>query len=195
MNAESSHPHLNGQEMATCPDRTPNGHFAAGWRGGPGRPKRVTEVQYLASLSDAVPLETWDRIVRKAVEDALTGDRHARAFLANYLIGRPKQAVEVLAPDGEGYGPDILLAVVIDVLDKFDNGVEIKVKMSQAFRLMGEGRDWRDAVKLAMREPDPYATSPSAATQRERGGASESPRAEPQGFALVGSSVAAVHGF
>jgi hypothetical protein len=191
-------PHLNGQEMVPATDRTPNGRFAAGWRGGPGRPKRATEARYLTVLSEAVSEETWRRIAERAVADALAGDHQARVWLSGYLIGRPRQATEPSASDRGDYDSDVLMQVVVGVLEEFDNSVEIKVRMGQAFRLLEEGcPDAGEAVRIAMSEPYPYAYagSPSADTQRERAEACESPRAEPQVFALVGSSVAAVHGF
>jgi hypothetical protein len=54
--------------------RDSGGRFAKGNRGGPGRPPRAIERDYLRALSDRCPLETWGRIVDKAVEDALNGD-------------------------------------------------------------------------------------------------------------------------
>jgi hypothetical protein len=63
------------------------GRFAKGNRGGPGRPPRAIERDYLRALSDRCPVETWGRIVDKAVEDALNGDGPARAWLAKYLLG------------------------------------------------------------------------------------------------------------
>ena len=61
-------------------DRTPKGTFAQGNKGGPGRPRRAVEADYLAVLSEAVPLDTWREIVSTAVTHAKTGDDKARAF-------------------------------------------------------------------------------------------------------------------
>jgi hypothetical protein len=44
-------------------DRDDNGRFAKGNPGGPGRPRRAVEADYLAALSQAVPLEKWRDIV------------------------------------------------------------------------------------------------------------------------------------
>lgn len=71
--------------------RTSTGQFAPGNAGGPGRPKRATEIDYLAALSDACPPDVWTRIVRRAVADAEEGDARARDWLAGYLIDRPEQ--------------------------------------------------------------------------------------------------------
>src|SRR5262249_20395293 len=70
-------------------DRDTNGRFLPGHPGGPGRPRRAVETDYLAALSDAVPPEAWKRIVARAVEDAEQGDAKAREWLAACLIGKP----------------------------------------------------------------------------------------------------------
>jgi hypothetical protein len=67
--------------------RDSGGRFAKGNAGGPGRPPRAVERDYLRTLSDRCPPETWGRIVDKAVEDALKVDAPARAWLAKYLLG------------------------------------------------------------------------------------------------------------
>jgi len=86
-------------------DRDSNGRFtkgnkaAVGNRG--GRPRRQVEEHYLGALSDSIKDDEWNRIVRKAVSQALQGDRYARDWLANYLIGRPTQyeAIDLQAHD------------------------------------------------------------------------------------------------
>ena len=71
--------------------RTAAGQFAAGNPGGPGRPRRVTERDYLAALAEECPPETWRRICRRAVADAEAGDARARDWIARYLIGNPAE--------------------------------------------------------------------------------------------------------
>ena len=75
--------------MSTSTERDANGRFLPGHPGGPGRPRRAVEADYLAALSDAVPPEAWKRIVARAVEDGEKGDAKARDWLAAYLIGKP----------------------------------------------------------------------------------------------------------
>jgi hypothetical protein len=179
---------IDGSEMATRPDRTSNGRFAVGWRGGPGRPRRATEAQYLATLSEAVTLETWGEIVQKAVEDAKSGDYHARTFLASYLLGRPVQGVALSAAsedDGRLSEYD-LFEVIFGVLDRLPGGEEAKLQMAQVFRLLRQERtrDVREAVRIAC--------TPTALQRPE---VPEVPRDEAHGFALAGSSVDAVHDF
>jgi hypothetical protein len=74
-------------ENGTLSGRNGDGRFALGNAGGPGRPRRVTERDYLAALADEVPMESWRAICRRAVNDALAGDAKARDWLSRYLLG------------------------------------------------------------------------------------------------------------
>jgi hypothetical protein len=76
--------------------RDSKGRFTAGNSGGPGRPRRETERQYLATISDACPPDAWREIVKRAVEDAKAGDPKARDWLAAYLVGRPASSALTL---------------------------------------------------------------------------------------------------
>ena len=85
---------LDGEKTGN--DRAQGGRFAPGNPGGPGRPRRETERDYLRVMTEAVPLETWKAIVESAVRDAGQGDRAAREWLASYLMGRPEGAASTL---------------------------------------------------------------------------------------------------
>ena len=50
---------------------------------------RRTEGDYMGVLLDAVRLEDWREVVRATVAAAKDGDATARAWLAQYLIGKP----------------------------------------------------------------------------------------------------------
>jgi hypothetical protein len=50
---------------------------------------RRTESDYMGTLLDAVSLEAWRMVVLATVEAAKAGDAGARAWLGQYLIGRP----------------------------------------------------------------------------------------------------------
>src|SRR5215468_6755002 len=65
------------------------GRFAVGNNGGPGRPRRAMERDYLVALANAVPMDRWQAIVQRAIDDAEQGDPKAREWLAGYLVGRP----------------------------------------------------------------------------------------------------------
>jgi len=87
--------------------RDERGRFAKGNKGGPGRPRRQTEVEYLRVTMSACTPEAWREIVARAVEDAKGGDAKARAFLAKYLLGEPQgkapTATDVVAMDAMGW--------------------------------------------------------------------------------------------
>jgi hypothetical protein len=69
--------------------RNGDGRYANGNPGGPGRPRRATEVDYLRVLAEEVSLETWREIIRRARDDATKGDAKARDWIAKYLLGAP----------------------------------------------------------------------------------------------------------
>ena len=97
--------HIDGAEMAE--DRKSNGQFAEGWKGGPGRPKRATEERYLRWTVGRVKRADWITIVDVAVARAKAGDHQARQWLSDYLMGKPKQLMEVT---GAGGGPIIVVS-------------------------------------------------------------------------------------
>ncbi|QSV44417.1 hypothetical protein [Geobacter benzoatilyticus] len=51
--------------------------------------KHPNELHYLKAIRQACPLETWQEIMAKTVEQAKAGDADARLFLAFFLVGRP----------------------------------------------------------------------------------------------------------
>lgn len=52
-------------------------------------PHRRTESDYLGVLLDAVTLDEWREVVNGALQAAKEGDATARAWLTQYLIGKP----------------------------------------------------------------------------------------------------------
>jgi len=50
---------------------------------------RRTEADCMGVLLDAVPLEDWRQVVSATVAAAKAGDASARAWLAQYLVGKP----------------------------------------------------------------------------------------------------------
>jgi hypothetical protein len=69
------------------------GRFATGNGGGPGRPKRATEAEYLRALSRIVSVEDLRAIARRAVADAKKGSARAREWVSTYLLGDPAPKV------------------------------------------------------------------------------------------------------
>ena len=100
-------------------DRDERGHFTAGNAGGPGRPRRAIETEYLRAVSDAVPLEAWTAIVERAVSDAKDGDDKARNWLAKYVIGdAPIGLTELLARELLDIDADIEALTKVDELSE-----------------------------------------------------------------------------
>jgi hypothetical protein len=82
-------------------DRKSNGTFANGNSGGPGRPRRTVEADYLAALSDMVGIDDWHAIVMRAVLQAKAGDGKARDWLSRHLLGAEPPKLLDLAADEE----------------------------------------------------------------------------------------------
>ena len=98
-----------GHTRTNGTDRTADGRFAQGNPGGPGRPSRQTEREYLRAMLAACTPEDWREIVARAVEDAKEGDPKAREWLARYLVGAPvtmaPRPFELAAEDEVGHDP------------------------------------------------------------------------------------------
>ena len=94
--------------------RDKNGQFAQGNSGGPGRPRRAIEREYLAVVGDKVTLEDWGKVVSRALDDAKNGDPRARDWLAKYVIGAEPQSLRTLAVDElQGATPDVEIEELI----------------------------------------------------------------------------------
>jgi hypothetical protein len=77
-----------------CNGHNSRGRFAPGNPGNPharGRPRRVTERDYLVVLTEECTPEEWRLICRRAKADAKAGDPRAREWLARYLMGNPAE--------------------------------------------------------------------------------------------------------
>ena len=67
--------------------RDSSGRWKLGTSGNPkGRPPIAQEIEYLRRTRENCTPDEWGVIVARAKRDALNGDRHARAFLAPYLL-------------------------------------------------------------------------------------------------------------
>jgi hypothetical protein len=98
-----------GHTRANGTDRTADGRFAPGNSGGPGRPPRQTEREYLRAMMAACTPEDWEEIVERTVQDAKEGDPKAREWLARYLVGMPTVLTpmpsELAVEDEVGHDP------------------------------------------------------------------------------------------
>ena len=83
--------------------RQSGGKFAVGNPGGPGRPRRAVETEYLATLNEAVSLEDWREVVKRALADAKRGCSKARDWLSKHLLeGRNNPLLQLAVSDQRG---------------------------------------------------------------------------------------------
>lgn len=86
-------------------ERDTSGKFQTGHAGGPGRPPRAREAARLEIINAVVTEDDWRRVCAVALADAIHADEgkdreKGRRFIADYLIGRPRQTINVTAdPD------------------------------------------------------------------------------------------------
>jgi hypothetical protein len=92
MNTQPLKRQLNGGDH-----RDAKGRFAYGHPGGPGRPRRAVEQDYLHTLSAACPPERLAGIVERLVVAAERGDQSAIQTLLRYLVGNPSAAPTLAA--------------------------------------------------------------------------------------------------
>ena len=78
---------MSTAEESQVATRDPTGRFIVGCPLGPGRPTRLTEKSYIKALSDECSLDDWRTICRRAVQDAVRGDRYARDWISKFLVG------------------------------------------------------------------------------------------------------------
>lgn len=100
------------------PEQGANGRFVKGNKGGPGRPRGSAANPYREATLSKVSVERWEHIVDKAIEDAESGDKHARRWLGEYLVGRPS------TPSVVGGVGTALLERLIDLLRATDHQPE-----------------------------------------------------------------------
>lgn len=86
-------------------ERNANGQFAKGHSGGPGRPKKKREDRFMEITLSTVTFADWKDIVARAVSKAKTGDKDARKWLSDYLIGPPTQKHELTGAGGAALIP------------------------------------------------------------------------------------------
>ena len=83
--------------------RDPRGRFLPGNPGGPGRPPRAIERDYLSMAADTVTPEQWQTLVENALEDAKSGDAKARDWISRICLGaKPPSLKEVATKEALG---------------------------------------------------------------------------------------------
>ncbi len=97
--------------------RDKHGRFQVGNAGGPGRPRRAIEREYIGAVSEAVSIDDWRGIISKAREDALAGDHQARQWLTHFLIGDERISLTQLAAlEHLGLSADLEVAGLADMI-------------------------------------------------------------------------------
>jgi hypothetical protein len=75
--------------------------FKPGQSGNPkGRRPKEREIEYTKIIQSKCTPGQWEKIVAKAVEQAIRGDEKARKWLSDNLIGLPVQKQEITGKDG-----------------------------------------------------------------------------------------------
>lgn len=95
---------------------------------------RRTEGDYMGVLLDTVTLEDWRAIVAGAMQAAKDGDPSARAFLAQYLVGKP------------AHNAPTPLTVVVQQLSGADKVVD-KLTRETAQALQFPEDDWQQTIR------------------------------------------------
>jgi hypothetical protein len=136
----------DSKALARNTRNTSTGRFLPGNPGGPGRPRRAVEREYLATLSDAVSLDDWREIVQANVKKAKQGDASARDWLAGYLLGSdPLSLTRLAVREALNVTPDV----------EIDAEVEFELappgQMEQMLKVIGEDAltAWERALRLA----------------------------------------------
>ena len=114
-------------------ERDEYGRFVRGNKAGKGRPSKV----YVETFARVVSPEIWEGIIRRAAGDALRGEHDARAWLADRLIGKVPNILELHAADAalladllkrfeaRGQSPSEVFVSMIAVLAEEENEVEL----------------------------------------------------------------------
>jgi hypothetical protein len=103
---------------------TGKGGWVKGQSGNPaGRPKGSVskDIEYRKILMNSCTYEEWEKIVKRAIRDAICGVAAARSWLSGYLVGLPRQQVEVTGLDGGSLSVDATFARVVDKIYGTDN--------------------------------------------------------------------------
>lgn len=66
----------------------------------PGRPPRARELAYLNVMIRTCTLDDWQEITAKAMEQAKSGNKDARKWLTDYIIGPAATIVQAIISQG-----------------------------------------------------------------------------------------------
>jgi hypothetical protein len=111
--------------------RESNGYFAKGNRFSRGNlgSKRVAELR--GELLDATTADDVRAVSGKLLELAKAGDVHAAKVWLEFVIGKPRQQVELSGPDGGPLGVDMMWLTRV-VLMALEGHPEVRLKVAEA---------------------------------------------------------------
>lgn len=96
--------------------RDEKGRFVKGQSGNPkGRPPKTREGRYYEIAVSAVPFKQWRKIIKKVAANAERGDVRALRFLADYLLGRPQQFIDLTSGGEKLPGVTVYLPEIDDL--------------------------------------------------------------------------------
>ena len=100
---------------------------------------RRTEGDYMGVLLEAVTLDDWRAVVNNAKTLAQAGDPQARAWLAQYLMGKPA---------GSAPSP---LTVVVQQLNGADPLIDRLTRETiHSAKFPDSDRDWKDGIRALL---------------------------------------------
>ncbi len=137
-------------------DRDDNGRFLPGNPGGPGRPRRAVEADYLAALSEAVPIDRWREICETAIDQAVAGDAKAREWVGSYLAGKPTGNAlrRLAAAEVEAAPVEEPVPAASDVLDMaLDMEAALSPEKRKALAALVQGQSVTAAARQAAVSP------------------------------------------
>jgi hypothetical protein len=76
-------------------------------------------------------MERWEAIIDVAINQALAGNHRARQFLADYVIGKPLQAVQLSSDNGSPLTLSMILAVINECIPDPETRYAIAAKFYQ----------------------------------------------------------------
>jgi hypothetical protein len=79
--------------------RNEKGRFVQGNKASPGRPRHEIEMSYMNILKQGVSADDFRKIVDVAVSRAKAGDDRARAWIGDYVLGKPLTTIQLQASD------------------------------------------------------------------------------------------------
>ena len=99
---------------------------------------RRTQNDYMGTLLDAVSLDDWKEVVTNTLQAAKNGDSSARAWLAQYLVGKP---------DGKAPTPMNVVVQQWSGKDPVASKLAKPIIERTQYPMLHGDDDWKDALQ------------------------------------------------